>query len=103
MTVASLLTRKKAGPSLFFTPEPLVDGHEPESRFVFCGMSWEVISALTRRSGDDRPSPRFDHLDGELEVMSTSEEPERIKNVAGRFHGNYSLRLVWISMVAARK
>ncbi len=62
-----------------FPAEPLADGQEPESRVVLCGKSWEFYLAFDKALGDDRPGPRFYYLDGELEIMSTSEEHERLK------------------------
>jgi Uma2 family endonuclease len=60
-------------------PEPTAEGFEPEERLVICGVSWERYLAL----GDDRPGPRFYYLDGELEMMTTSNEHERIKKWIG--------------------
>ena len=60
-------------------PEPTADGFESEERLVFCGVSWERYLAL----GDDRPGPRFYYLNGELEIMTTSNEHERIKKWIG--------------------
>ena len=59
--------------------EPLADGHEPESRVTYHGLSWDQYLALDAALGDDRPGPRFYYLDGDLEIMSTSDEHERIK------------------------
>jgi Uma2 family endonuclease len=64
-------------------PEPTADGFEPEERLVFCGVSWERYLALDRTLGDDRPGPRLYYLDGELEIMTTSNEHERIKKWIG--------------------
>jgi Uma2 family endonuclease len=60
-------------------PEPTEDGFESEERLIICGFSWDRYLALDRALGDDRPSPRFYYLDGELEIMTTSKEHERIK------------------------
>lgn len=60
-------------------PEPLANGQEPESRVVHCGMSWDFYLAFDKALGDDRPGPRFYYLDGELEIMTTSKEHERLK------------------------
>jgi Uma2 family endonuclease len=59
--------------------EPLPDGTEPEERLIICGVSWERYLALDKALGDDRPGPRFYYLDQELEIMTTSNEHERIK------------------------
>ena len=60
-------------------PEPAADGFESEERLVICGVSWERYLALD----NDRPGPRFYYLDGELEIMTTSNEHERIKKWIG--------------------
>ena len=60
-------------------PEPMADGHEPESRVVHCGVSWDYYLAFDQALGDDRPAPRFYYLDRELEIMTTSTEHERLK------------------------
>lgn len=65
--------------SKLLLPEPLADGVEPEERVILCGVSWQRYLALDKVLGDDRPGPRFYYLDGDLEIMSTSEEHERIK------------------------
>lgn len=60
-------------------PEPLPDGTEPEERVVIYGIGWKRHLALDQALGDDRPGPRFYYLNGDLEIMSTSDEHERIK------------------------
>ncbi len=62
----------------FLHPQPTEKGLEPESRTVHCGMSWEDYLAFDKALGDDRPGPRFYYLDGELEIMTTSNEHERL-------------------------
>lgn len=57
----------------------LPGGGEPEERTVYCGISWERYLAADKLLGDDRPGPRFFYLDGELEIVTTSFEHERIK------------------------
>lgn len=64
-------------------PEPTVDGFEPEERLVICGVSWERYLALDHALGDDRSGPRFNYLDGDLEIVTTSQEHERIKKWIG--------------------
>ena len=63
----------------FLAPDPLADGQEPEDRLVQCGLSWERYLAFDQALGDDRPGPRFCYLDGDLEIITTSQEHERIK------------------------
>lgn len=70
-------------------PETLPEGGEAEQRLVFCGVSWQRYLAFDRKLGDDRPSPRLYYLDGELEIMTTSNEHERIKKWVGDLVGDY--------------
>src|SRR5207253_10095476 len=53
--------------------------------------SWEGYLAFDKQLGDDRPSPQLFYLDGELEIMSTSEEHERLKEWIGEMVGDYFL------------
>jgi len=66
-------------------PEPLPNGAEAEERFVCCGVSWLRYLELDQALGDDRPGPRFYYLDGDLEIMTTSTEHERVKKWIGGF------------------
>lgn len=70
-------------------PETLTDGTEPEQRLIVCGISWERYLALDKALGIDRPVPRFYYLEGELEIMTTSTEHERIKKWIGDFLADY--------------
>src|SRR5260370_5862189 len=70
-------------------PEPTADGFESEERLVICGVSWRRYLALDQALGDDRPGPRFYYLDGNLEIMTTSNEHERIKKWVGGFMDIY--------------
>ncbi len=83
--VASLFTRPELADAFakFAHPEPLADGVAPEQRVVWCGIGWARHLAFDQALGDDRPDPRFYYLDGDLEIMSTSEEHERIKKLIG--------------------
>ncbi len=74
--VASLLTSQNETPAFaeMLRPEPLADGTEPEERMIICGVSWERYLALDKALADDRSGPRFYHLNGELEMMTTSNE-----------------------------
>lgn len=85
--VASLLLGEVSPPEFaeLLRPEPLPDGTDPEERLVLCGVSWQRYLDLDQALGDDRPSPRFYYLDGELEIMTTSNEHERIKKWIGGF------------------
>lgn len=73
--------------------EPLADGTDPEERFVLCGVSWERYLALDQALGDDRPGPRFYYLEGELEIMTTSNEHERVKKWIGGCLEDYFLEV----------
>lgn len=64
-------------------PERLPGGYEPEERLVIGGIGWEGHLALDEELGHDRSGPRFYYLDGDLEIMSTSDEHERIKEWIG--------------------
>jgi len=79
--VAPLLTGQEETRSFaeLLTPDPLPDGTEPEQRLIICGISWQRYLALDKALGDDRPGPRFYYLEGDLEIMTTSKEHERIK------------------------
>ena len=66
-------------------PEPLPDGSDPEERLILCGLSWQRYLDLDKALGDDRPGPRFYYLAGDLEIMTTSNEHERIKKWIGGF------------------
>ena len=72
-------------------PGPKANGLQPEQRIVFCGISWDRYLSLDRKLGDDRPGPRLYYLDGELEVMTTSNEHERVKKWIGGFIEDYFL------------
>jgi Uma2 family endonuclease len=89
--VATLLIDQEETPALadLLRPEPLADGAEPEQRVILCGLSWQRYLALDKALGDDRPGPRFYYLDGDLEIMTTSNEHERIKKWLGGFMDVY--------------
>ncbi len=83
--IAPALTREEEWNAVeeLLRPEPLADGTEPEERVVYSGISWKSYLAFDKRLGDDRPGPRLYYLDGELEIMSTSEAHERVKKWLG--------------------
>lgn len=85
--VASLLTGHEENRTFvrLLQPEPLADGTEPEKRVILCSVSWPRYLALDKALGDNRPGPRFYFLDGDLEIMTTSNEHERIKKWIGGF------------------
>ncbi len=85
--VADLLTEPLTAEAFakYARPEPLPGGIEPECRVVFCGLGWQRYLALDKALGDDRAGPRFYYVDGDLEIMTTSNEHERIKKWLGSF------------------
>jgi Uma2 family endonuclease len=64
-------------------PAPLADGTEPERRVVYCAIPWNRYLAFDKKLGDDRSAPRLYYLDGEVEIMTTSNEHERVKEWLG--------------------
>jgi Uma2 family endonuclease len=91
--VGSVLTRpgEETGLDELLRPEPLADGTQPEQRVVYCPISWNRYLAFDKILGDDRPGPRLYYLDGELEIMATSNEYERLKKWIGGFVEDYFL------------
>jgi len=91
--VASVLTHEDGLSELdeLLRPEPLSPGAEPEQRVVFCGISWNRYLAFEKKLGDDRPGPRLYYLEGELEIMTTSNEHERVKRWIGDLLADYFL------------
>jgi len=83
--VASMLTGQPLSDEFteLLRPEPLPNGTDPEARVIICGLSWQRHLDLDKALGDDRPGPRFYYLDGDLEIMTTSKEHERIKKWIG--------------------
>jgi Uma2 family endonuclease len=70
-------------------PDLLVNGAKPEQRVVYSGLSWERYLAIDKERSKDRSFPRFYYLDGDLEIMSTSEEHERLKMWIGDLIGDF--------------
>jgi Uma2 family endonuclease len=70
-------------------PEPLANGTEPEQRVVYSPVSWVRYLALDDTLGHNRPGPRLYYLDGELEIITTSKEHERLKEWFGGFMDIY--------------
>jgi len=91
--LSSVLTNPEQAAASFelLRPEPLADGAEPEQRVVFYGISWDSYLAFDKKLGDDRPAPQLYYLDGELEIMTASNEHERIKEWIGGFLEDYFL------------
>ena len=74
-------------------PEPLAEGRSPESRVIVCGSSWTRYLALDQRLGDDRSGPRLFFLEGELELVTASNEHERVREWIGEFLGDFFLEM----------
>ena len=91
--VAPVLTRSYELPGLdeLLRPARLPDGTEPEQRIIVCGVSWRDYLKFDKMLGDDRAGTRLYFLDGDLEIMSTSEEHERIKKWIAGFIEDYLL------------
>jgi len=89
--VASVVTQSGEDIDLeeLLRPEPLADGTEPEQRVVYCPISWNRYLAFDQKLGDDRSGPRLYYLDSALEIMTTSNEHERIKKWIGDFLADY--------------
>jgi Uma2 family endonuclease len=68
-------------------PDRLPNGEDPEVRFTLGGVSWQRYLEIDRALGEDRAGPRLYFLDGDLEIMTTSGEHERIKVWLGDFVG----------------
>ena len=67
----------------FLRPGSTKEGREPEGRVVHCGVPWGDYLSFDKALGDDRPGPRLYYLDGDLEIMTTSSEHERLKEWFG--------------------
>jgi len=90
--LSSVLINPEEAPALAeLRPELCPDGTKPEERLVCCGISWDQYLAFDKKLGTDRPGPRLYYLDGELEIMTTSNEHERIKEWIGAFLEDYFL------------
>jgi Uma2 family endonuclease len=90
---ASVLTYPGAEAALedLLWPGAEPGGADAEQRLVFCGISWERYLAFDKKLGDDRPGPRLYYLEGELEIMTTSNKHERLKEWLGDFMADYFL------------
>jgi len=91
--LSSVLTNPEELPALDkLRPAPIADGIEPEERISVYGISWEGYLAFDKALGNDRPGPRLYYLDGELEIMTTSDEHERIKKWIGGFMDDFFIQ-----------
>lgn len=73
-------------------PPLLPGGYAPEQRLVYCGVGWAAHLELDEALGHDCPGPRLYYLDGNLEIMSTSDEHERIKKWIGGCVDDYLIQ-----------
>jgi Uma2 family endonuclease len=88
--ISSVLTDGGNGAALEELLKPDAEaGVEREQRIVYFGISWARYLAIDKRLGDDRAVPRLYFLSGELEIMTTSNEHERIKKWIGGFMDLY--------------
>jgi Uma2 family endonuclease len=87
---ASVLTGENGVTALEeLRPDAIEAGKEPEQRVVYFGISWERYLAFDKKLGDDRSQPQLYYLEGELEIMTTSNEHERIKKWISDFLADY--------------
>jgi Uma2 family endonuclease len=88
--ISSVLTYGGNGAALEELLKPDAEaGVEREQRIVIFGISWARYLAIDKRLGDDRAVPRLYFFNGELEIMTTSNEHERIKKWIGGFMDLY--------------
>ena len=89
--VASITCRPEEPVQLaeLLSPDLRVNGTTPEQRLVVSDISWNRYRKIDAQFGDDRSAPRLYYLDGKLELMSTSEEHERIKEWIGDLLSDY--------------
>jgi Uma2 family endonuclease len=65
-------------------PDHPANGPQSEHRIVFSPVSWGRYLDIDKKLGEDRPGPRLYYVEGQLELMTTSHEHERIKKwIAG--------------------
>jgi Uma2 family endonuclease len=62
-----------------------------DDRVVMYGVSWDAYETMLALRGE-RSMPRMAYLDGALELMTTSEDHERIKCMVSRMLEAYMLR-----------
>jgi Uma2 family endonuclease len=91
--MAGVLTRGNEVGALdeLLRPAQLADGTVPEQRIIVCGVSWSGYLEYDEKLGEDRAGPRLYFLDGDVEIMSTSDEHERIKTWIGDFLADFFL------------
>src|SRR5690349_11420739 len=90
--VDSVLTQENGFDELL-RPEPLASGALPEQRVVSCGISWQRYLEFDKWLGDERSSRRLYYLDGQVEILTTSREHERIKKWIAGFVEVYLLKV----------
>ncbi|HEV7406558.1 MAG TPA: Uma2 family endonuclease [Chthoniobacteraceae bacterium] len=73
-------------------PDLLEDGLLPEMRVVYSGISWQRYLAIDQALGEDRSSPRLYYLNGELEIVTVSNDHEYILRVVSFWVDEYFTR-----------
>lgn len=70
-----------------------------EQRIVLPGIDWKTYLRIDQAFGDDnRPGTRLNYLHGELEIMTTSSDHERIKTIIGHCLEHYCVeRDIWFT------
>ncbi len=58
--------------------------HNDEQRLIMNGVTWEQYSTLVNIYTDKYPSLHMTYSNGVLEIMTTSNEHERLKTIIGR-------------------
>lgn len=81
-------TSSVALPDLLYA-DLLENGELPETRVVYSGISWNRYLEIDRALGDDRSVPRLFYIDGELEIVTTSNAHERIQRVISYYLDEY--------------
>jgi Uma2 family endonuclease len=63
---------------------PIPLPHTEEQRLIMSDVTWEQYSTLVNAYIDEYPSLRMTYLEGVLEIMTTSNEQERLKKIIAR-------------------
>jgi Uma2 family endonuclease len=91
--ILDVLTRPQVREPVFKALEDPSHGEDNgtagEERLVLSGVSWERYLEVDEALGHDRSDPRIYYLDGELEIMTTSDRHQRLKEWMGDLIGDY--------------
>ena len=63
---------------------PINFSNTEEQRLIINGVTWEQYSTLVNIYTDEYPSLHMTYLNGVLEIMTTSNEHERLKKIFAR-------------------